>query len=120
MSPVQTPRVVEVDCPVIIGAGLAGLSAAIELSPLPCVVLSAGAISTGTSTGWAQGGVAAAVGPDDDPELHYQDTLAAGAGLCEPDTARAVTAAAPDAVAWLTAEGADFDRNADGRLRLGL
>lgn len=116
----RTTRIVEAGCPVIIGAGLAGLSAAIELSPLPCVVLSAGAVSTGTSTGWAQGGVAAAVGPDDDPELHYEDTLAAGAGLCEPDVARAITAAAPDAIAWLAAEGAAFDRNPDGTLRLGL
>jgi L-aspartate oxidase len=106
--------------PVIIGAGLAGLTAAIELSPLPCVVLSAGAVSTGTSTGWAQGGVAAAVGPDDDPALHAEDTLAAGAGLCEPDVVRAITAAAPDAIEWLSAQGAEFDRGGDGRLRLGL
>ena len=68
-------RIVQAGCPVIIGAGLAGLTAAIELSPLPCVVLSAGAVSTGTSTGWAQGGVAAAVGPDDDPELHALETM---------------------------------------------
>lgn len=112
--------VVEAGCPVIIGAGLAGLTAAIELSPLPCVVLSAGAVSTGTSTGWAQGGIAAAVGPDDNPELHAEDTLAAGAGLCEPGVVEAITAAAPDAIAWLTAQGAEFDRGADGRLRLGL
>ena len=116
----RAARVVEAGCPVIIGAGLAGLSAAIELSPLPSVVLSAGAVSTGTSTGWAQGGVAAAVGPDDSAELHYEDTLAAGAGLCEPDAAHAITAAGPDAIAWLAAEGAAFDRNPDGTLRLGL
>jgi L-aspartate oxidase len=112
--------VVDAGCPVIIGAGLAGLTAAIELSPLPCVVLSAGAVSTGTSTGWAQGGVAAAVGPDDDPEQHALDTLAAGAGLCQPDVVRAITAAAPDAIAWLSSKGAEFDRAPDGTLRLGL
>jgi len=111
---------VEAGCPVIIGAGLAGLTAAIELSPLPCIVLSAGAVSTGTSTGWAQGGVAAAVGPDDDPALHAADTLAAGAGLCEPDVVQAITAAAPDAIAWLSSQGAEFDRAPDGTLRLGL
>lgn len=116
----MTTRVVDAGCPVIIGAGLAGLTAAIELSPLPCVVLSAGAVSTGTSTGWAQGGVAAAVGPDDDPERHAEDTLAAGAGLCEPEVVRAITAAAPEAIDWLSAHGADFDRAADGSLRLGL
>ncbi|MGB2977327.1 MAG: FAD-binding protein, partial [Propionicimonas sp.] len=75
-------RRVEANGPIIVGAGLAGLTAAIDLAPLPCVVLSAGRVSTGTSTGWAQGGVAAAVGPDDDPSLHAADTLAAGAGLC--------------------------------------
>jgi L-aspartate oxidase len=104
-------RTVDAGCPVIIGAGLAGLTVAIGLSPQPCIVLSAGAVSTGTSTGWAQGGVAAAVGPDDDPSLHTADTLAAGAGLCEPDVVAAITAAAPDAIRWLAAQGARFDRD---------
>ncbi len=117
----STPtQVVVAGGPVIIGAGLAGLSAAIELSPLPCIVLSAGAVSTGTSTGWAQGGVAAAVGPDDNAELHTQDTLAAGAGLCIPEVVHAITSSASEAIAWLTERGADFDRDADGTLRLGL
>ena len=110
-------RVIEAGCPVIIGAGLAGLTAAIELSPLPCVVLSAGAVSTGTSTGWAQGGIAAAVGPDDDPGLHAEDTLAAGAGLCEPDVVRAITAAAPDAIEWLSAQGGEVGRGGCGGRR---
>ena len=65
--------------PVIVGAGLAGLSCAIELAPAPCLVLSAGALSTGTSTGWAQGGLAAAIGADDSPALHAADTIAAQA-----------------------------------------
>ena len=102
----QGATIVEAGCPVIIGAGLAGLTAAIELSPLPCIVLSAGAVSTGTSTGWAQGGVAAAVGPDDDPALHAADTIAAGAGLCEPGVVQAITAAGPEAIAWLSSQGA--------------
>ena len=115
------PRTVVVaDGPVIIGAGLAGLTCAIELSPLRCIVLSAGAVSTGTSTGWAQGGVSAAVGPDDSPSLHTEDTLAAGAGLCDPEVVAAITGAAPDAIAWLAEQGAGFDRNPDGTLRLGL
>ena len=119
-TPAQGTAVVEAGCPVIIGAGLAGLTAAIELSPLPCIVLSAGAVSTGTSTGWAQGGVAAAVGPDDDPALHATDTLAAGAGLCSPEVVRAITGAAPEAIAWLSGQGAEFDRSPDGTFRLGL
>jgi len=112
--------VVQANCPVIVGAGLAGLTLAIELSPLPCVVLSAGAVSTGTSTGWAQGGVAAAVGSDDSPELHTADTLIAGAGLCDADVVRDITSAGPDAIAWLAGLGAGFDRNPDGTYRLGL
>ena len=106
--------------PVIIGGGLAGLTCAIELAPAHCVVLSAGALSTGTSTGWAQGGVAAAVGPDDSPALHAADTLAAGAGLCEPDVVHAITAAGPGAIEWLSGQGTNWDRTADGALTLGL
>ncbi len=113
-------RRIDAGCPVIVGAGLAGLAAAIELSPSPCIVLSAGAVSTGTSTGWAQGGVAAAVGPDDSPELHAADTLAAGAGLCDPVVTASIIADGPDAISWLSAQGARFDRNPDGALRLGL
>lgn len=120
MSQGRAAVVLQADGPVIIGAGLAGLTAAIELSPIRCIVLSAGAVSTGTSTGWAQGGLAAAVGPDDDPELHVADTLAAGAGLCEEDAVRAITHAAPEAIAWLTEQGTEWDRNPDGTLRLGL
>lgn len=114
-------KIINADCPVIIGAGLAGLTAAIELSPLPCLVLSAGRVSTGTSTGWAQGGVAAAVGPDDDPAQHAADTLAAGAGLCDSDVVTAITAAGPDAIDWLTSQGVEFDREpGTSELRLGL
>ena len=113
-------RRIDAGCPVIVGAGLAGLTAAIELSPSPCIVLSAGAVSTGTSTGWAQGGVAAAVGPDDSPALHTADTLAAGAGLCDPEVTASIISGGPEAIAWLAAQGARFDTNPDGGLRLGL
>lgn len=112
--------VVDAGGPVIVGAGLAGLACALELAPLRCIVLSAGAVSTGTSTGWAQGGVAAAVGPDDDPVRHAADTVAAGAGLCDPHVVDAVTRAAPGAIRWLTDHGARWDRHPDGSLRLGL
>ncbi|GAA0344004.1 L-aspartate oxidase [Micropruina glycogenica] len=116
----QTRTEVVADGPVIIGGGLAGLSCAIELSPARCIVLSAGAISTGTSTGWAQGGVAAAVGPDDSPADHTADTLAAGAGLCDESVVRAITEAGPEAIEWLAAQGTRWDRNPDGSLKLGL
>ena len=108
------------DVPVIVGGGLAGLSCAIELAPVGCIVLSAGALSTGTSTGWAQGGVAAAVGADDSPEEHAADTLAAGAGLCDEDVVRAITASGPEAIEWLARQGTRWDRNPDSSLKLGL
>ena len=108
------------DGPVIVGGGLAGLSCAIELAPARCIVLSAGALSTGTSTGWAQGGVAAAVGPEDSAADHTADTLAAGAGLCDADVVAAITAAGPEAIEWLSAQGTRWDRNLDGTFKLGL
>ena len=109
-----------VDGPVIVGAGLAGLSCAIELAPAPCLVVSAGEIGAGTSTGWAQGGMAAAVGPDDSPEEHAADTLAAGAGLCNEAVVRRIADAAPETVEWLAGLGARWDRHPDGTLKLGL
>ena len=117
----MTPRTeVVTDAPVIVGGGLAGLSCALELAPARCIVLSAGALSTGTSTGWAQGGVAAAVGPDDSADDHAAATLAAGAGLCGEAVVRAITAAGPDAIEWLARQGTRWDRNSDGSLKLGL
>ena len=116
----MSARRIDAGGPVIVGAGLAGLTAAIELAPLPCLVLSAGALGTATSTGWAQGGIAAAVGADDDPATHAADTMAAGAGLCDPDVVRRITAAAPGAISWLAAQGARFDTRPDGSLKLGL
>ncbi|NLG23388.1 MAG: L-aspartate oxidase [Actinomycetales bacterium] len=108
--------------PVIVGAGLAGLVTALRCAELglPVTVLSAGPIGVGAASAWAQGGIAAAVGPDDDPALHAADTLAAGAGLCDPQVVRLVTEAAPGVIDYLTGLGARFDRAADGTLRLGL
>ena len=106
--------------PVVIGAGLAGLLTALHLAPRPCVVLTAGRLGTQTSTGLAQGGIAAALHPDDSPALHALDTLAAGAGLGDPDVARALTAGAADAVAHLEHLGARFDRDAGGAVALGM
>jgi L-aspartate oxidase len=116
--PVGQPLIL--DCPVIVGAGLAGLTTAIELSPVPCLVITAGGLGDGTSTDWAQGGVAAAVGDDDSTGQHAQDTLAAGAGLCDPYAVRRITAAGPAAIEWLAGIGTQFDRRSDGTLKRGL
>ncbi|WP_428391337.1 L-aspartate oxidase [Lichenicoccus sp.] len=106
--------------PVIAGSGLAGLITALRLSPRPCVLLSAAPLSTEASSAWAQGGIAAAVGPDDAPALQIADTLAAGAGLCDADAVRRIVSAGPEAIAALEELGARFDRGSDGALALGL
>jgi L-aspartate oxidase len=106
--------------PVIIGGGLAGLMTALRSAPLPVVVLAKTPLGTEASSGWAQGGVAAALGSDDDPTLHCSDTLAAGDGLCDPEIARRVTAAAPAAIETLRRCGVCLDADAMGRPCLGL
>jgi L-aspartate oxidase len=98
----------------IIGAGLAGLSAALATAPRKALVLSASPLLTGCSSAWAQGGMAAALAADDEPELHALDTIAAGAGLVDPAVARLLTREGPDAVRRLADLGAPFDRDAAG------
>ncbi len=104
----------------IVGAGLAGLLTALHLAPQPVTILTAGALGTLSSSAWAQGGVAAAVGPDDSTELHLADTLAAGAGLCDALAARRIVEAGPSVIETLARFGTRFDRDADGTLRVGL
>ena len=105
---------------VVVGAGVAGLSLALRLSPHPVTLVTAAPLGEATATGWAQGGIAAAIGADDASALHAADTVAAGAGLTEPDVASAVAAAGPGLIAWLVERGIVFDRDADGALALGL
>jgi len=99
----------------IVGAGLAGLSAALAAAPRPVLVLTAAPLGDGCSSAWAQGGMAAALSAEDSPELHAADTLAAGAGLCDPAAVAILTREGPAAVRRLAALGAPFDRAADGR-----
>ncbi|WP_228985243.1 FAD-binding protein, partial [Streptomyces sp. DH12] len=70
------------------------------------------------STRWAQGGIAAALGEGDTPEQHFEDTLVAGAGLCDEEAVRILVTEGPDAVRRLIATGAQFDESADGVLEL--
>ncbi len=106
--------------PVIIGGGIAGLMTALYLSPMPVVLLTKAPLQTEASSAWAQGGIAAAVGPDDDPALHMADTLAAGAELCDADVAERITSAGPAAIDALQRYGVRFDRDPTGALLLGL
>lgn len=102
----------------IVGAGLAGLFTALQLAPMPVTVLAAAPLGEGASTGWAQGGVAAAVGSNDATELHAADTLAAGAGIVDADVARFVAAEGPARIADLVRYGVPFDRDATGAFAL--
>jgi L-aspartate oxidase len=98
---------------VIIGGGIAGLSVALTLPDDLSVALVTKAALGESNTRYAQGGLAAAVGLDDDPALHLRDTLAAGAGLVDETATQALVADAREAVAWLIGVGAHFDERAD-------
>ena len=104
----------------VIGSGIGGLATALALAPLPVTLVTRAAPGAETSTGWAQGGIAAALGEDDSAELHLADTLAAGDGLCDPEAAARILQAAPEAIAFLERHGVTFDRDPDGRLAFGL
>jgi len=106
--------------PIIIGGGIAGLMTAIHLAPEPVLLLSRTPLGADASSAWAQGGLAASLGDDDDRALHLADTLAAGDGLCDPGAATRILHAAPAAIEHLAHLGVRFDRTADGALRLGL
>ncbi|MFA7263295.1 MAG: L-aspartate oxidase [Caulobacter sp.] len=104
----------------VVGAGLAGLTAAMAAAPRKALVLSPTPLNTGCSSAWAQGGMAAALGEDDAPALHAADTLAAGAGLCDPAMVEILTREGPDAVRHLADLGAPFDRTPDGAFAQSL
>ncbi|MEP7159694.1 MAG: L-aspartate oxidase [Dermatophilaceae bacterium] len=106
--------------PVIVGAGLAGLVTALELAPTPCVLVTGGALGVDCASDWAQGGLAAAVGPDDSIAAHVADSLAAGAGLCDAEVTRSIVDAGPSVVDFLRELGARFDTSRHGTLDLGL
>jgi L-aspartate oxidase len=105
---------------VIVGGGVAGLRAAIALAPAGRVLILTKADATESNTGYAQGGIAAAVGRDDSPALHAADTIRAGDGLCEASAVDVLVQEGPRYVRELLDWGAGFDRNSDGTLALGL
>jgi L-aspartate oxidase len=106
---------------VVVGSGIAGLTAALRLhAELPdhrILVVTKDVLDAG-STQWAQGGIAAALGPEDTPEQHELDTLVAGAGVCDLAAVRALVTEGPDAVRELIGLGTVFDHNPDGELSL--
>ncbi len=105
----------------VIGGGAAGLySALIAAERGAEVIVVSRKQLTESSSYWAQGGVAAAIGSDDSAELHVADTVAAGRGSCRGSAAEILAAEAPAVIAELERRGVDFDRGPDGELELAL
>ncbi|MFD5432823.1 L-aspartate oxidase [Kitasatospora sp. NPDC127067] len=104
---------------VVVGSGVAGLTVALNVrkAGLRAMVVTKAVLDEG-STRWAQGGVAAALGEGDTPEQHLDDTLVAGAGVCDEEAVRTLVTEGPDAVRRLIAAGALFDRGEDGEILL--
>ncbi|MBA2955574.1 L-aspartate oxidase [Nocardioides sp. MAH-18] len=104
---------------VVVGSGIAGLTAALRLrGHVDKVLVVTKDVLAAGSTQWAQGGIAAALGPEDTPEEHEQDTLVAGAGACDREAVRVLVTEGPDAVRELIALGTVFDHDPDGELSL--
>jgi len=104
----------------IIGGGLAGLMAALAAAPAPVRLLNPAAPGKGAASAWSQGGLAAAIGADDSPDLHIADTIAAGAGLCDGAAVRRIVEAGPALIEYLLGCGVRFDRDAAQTLARGL
>jgi L-aspartate oxidase len=107
-------KVVRLDAPLVVGAGVAGLSVALGLERAH--VVSAREMG---STWWAQGGIAAALSEDDSPQAHAADTVAVSGGLAVDDAVAALTRGGPEAITRLIQMGAEFDRDDEGALLLG-
>jgi L-aspartate oxidase len=106
---------------IVVGSGVAGVTTVLAIRralPGARILLVTKSVLDDGSTRWAQGGVAAALGPGDSPEAHLRDTLTAGAGLCDRRAVRALVTDGPAAVRRLIALGAEFDREPSGPLAL--
>ena len=103
----------------VVGGGVAGLRAAIGLAAAGRVLILTKAEPAESNTGYAQGGIAAAIGDDDSPSLHAQDTIRAGDGLCDDAAVRVLVEEGPRYVRELVEWGARFERDDAGRPALG-
>src|SRR5678809_1737786 len=103
----------------IIGSGVAGLHTAWRASQTDDVLVVTKRTLFDSATAYAQGGIAAALGAGDSPELHRKDTLAAGAALCDAAAVEVLVEEGPARVRELQTAGADFDLEPTGHLKLG-
>ena len=102
---------------VVVGSGVAGLTTALGLGS--ATIITKGTLGLGGSTPWSQGGIAAAIGDDDSPELHAIDTVAVSGGIGDAAIAALLTSRASSRIQWLLGLDAKFDRASDGTLALG-
>jgi L-aspartate oxidase len=100
---------------IIVGSGIAGLRAAVELAPAGDIIIITKADPSESNTEYAQGGIAAAIAPDDSPALHAADTMKAGDGLCDEQAVRVLVEEGPRYTLELLEWGARFDRDEHGR-----
>ena len=107
-------KLTRLDAPIVVGAGVAGLSVALGLDRAYVITT-----QEAGSTWWAQGGIAAALSRDDSPQAHAADTVAVAGGLAAADAVDALTRGGPEAITRLVEIGAQFDRDLEGELLLG-
>lgn len=105
---------------VVLGSGIAGLTFSLQAAALGRVLVLCKANFSETNTAYAQGGIAAVLDPTDSFEQHVQDTLEAGAGLCDEAAVRQLVQEAPAAIRWLQGMAVGFDGNESGEMALGL
>lgn len=114
----QVDRIVRSDV-IVIGSGVAGLTAALEVAPLSISLLTKGRLGRASSSWLAQGGIAVAWDPEDSPDQHAEDTLAVGGGISNREAVEIITHEGPAIVSHLIELGVHFDADRSGRLRLG-
>jgi L-aspartate oxidase len=126
MSATYLPRALLTETPgwtvsadvIVVGSGIAGLTTALEARKAGRVLLVTKTRLAESSTAWAQGGIAAALHPEDSPDQHLHDTLVAGVGLCDEAAVRILVTEGPSRVRELAQLGTEFERTADGSLAL--
>ena len=104
---------------VVVGGGIAGMTVALGVAPHSVNLISKLQLGYGSSSRLAQGGVAVALGKGDSPDLHAQDTLAVGGGLCDPSVVDIITREGPRQIHKLVDLGARFDSESTGEIQLG-
>jgi L-aspartate oxidase len=105
---------------IVVGSGLAGLLAAFHAADYGSVALISKSELDISNSYHAQGGIAVAIGEDDNPEYHFKDTLEAGRGLCDHDSVRILVTEGLDRVKEIISLGMEFDKESDGTFKLGL